>query len=117
MGKSSIPNPMVRRHLIEKDLDEPQCLAIADAYLADGRETEAVVFLVKAGADERLSALADQAVAAGDAFLLKAVADASERDMGAERWLELAAAAEAAGLLRYVTMARRHARSSEGGAD
>ncbi len=113
MAKSIIPSPMDRRHLIEKDLDETRCLAIADAYVDDGRASEAVAFLQKAGAEERLDVLAQEAVESGDAFLFKAVVDAQQRDPGAERWLALAAAAEAAGKPRYASMARRHARSSE----
>ena len=113
MAKSSIPNPMDRRHLIEKDLDPAKSLALAEAYLADGRGSEAVVFFAKAGADDRLRALADQAVESGDAFVLAAVAAVWKDTPGVERWLKLADAAEAAGKERYAEMARRHARSSE----
>ena len=113
MAKARVPDPLKRRHLIEKDLGEAQSLAIAETYLAEGRTTEAIAFLRKAGADDRLAQLEDEAVESGDAFLLKQVADARDRDPGAERWLALAEAAEAAGKQRYVQMARRHARSSE----
>ena len=113
MAKKMIPDPLKRRHLIEQDLDESQCLAIADAYEADERVFESLQFLVKAGADDRIEALADEAVGAGDAFLLKQVADAQRSDPGPERWAQLAAVADECGLERYAEMARRHARSSE----
>ena len=58
MAKNRIPNPLERRHLVEKDLPAPQALAIAEAYLADGRSEEAVDFLRLAGEDERLGAAA-----------------------------------------------------------
>jgi len=113
MAKTAIPNPLKRRHLIEQEIDSQQCLSIADAYQADGRHFEALQFLVKAGADDRIEALADEAVGAGDAFLLKQVADAQRSDPGPERWAQLAAVADECGLERYAEMARRHARSSE----
>lgn len=114
MPKSVIPDPLRRRHLIEQELGQAQCLALAEAYLAEDRVVEALVFLVKADAQDRLDALVDRAVSEGDAFALKQLADAMSRDPGAHRWLEAAEAAEAAGKLRYAEMARRHARSSEG---
>jgi hypothetical protein len=112
MAQSQIPDPMARRHLIEKDSDAAQSVAVAEAYLAEGRAAEALVFLVKAEASDQLTALADQAVAEGDAFLLKQHAEATGSEPGRERWLALAAAAEAAGKELYAEMARRHARSS-----
>ncbi len=113
MAKITIPDPLKRRHLIEQDLDATQCLAIADAYEAEGRIFEALQFLEKAGAKDRLAAHAEAATAAGDAFLLKQIADIQGEDPGAERWSSLAAAAERNGLERYAEMAHRHARSSQ----
>lgn len=113
MAKSVIPDPLRRRHLIEQELTEVQSLALADAYLAEDRVPEALAFLVKAGAREKMQALVDRAVADGDAFLLKQIADAMSEDPGTARWLAAAEAAESAGKLRYAEMARRHARSSE----
>jgi len=103
---------MARRHLLEKEMEPAQALALADAYMADGRVSEAVIFLVKAGADERIDEVMEQAVRDGDAFLLKQIVDASRRECGPERWLALAEVAESAGKQRYAEMARRHARSS-----
>jgi len=113
MAKRVIPDPLKRRHLIEQDLDESQCMAIADAYESDGRAVEALQFLVKAGATARLHSVADAAVASGDAFLLKQVADILGEDQGSVRWRKLADAAQEKGLERYAEMALRHARSSE----
>jgi hypothetical protein len=113
MAKRVIPDPLKRRHLIEQDLDESQCLAVAEAYEAEGRTFEALQFFLKAGARERLASVADAAVAAGDAFLLKQVADILGEDQGQARWGMLADAAKEKGLERYAEIARRHARSGE----
>jgi putative heme degradation protein len=114
LANSIIPNPMERRHLIEKDLDAARCTALAEAYLEVGRASDAVVFFAKAGAHDRLIAMAETAVADGDAFLLGELVDASsEVTATPERWRKLADTAEAVGLLRYAEMARRHARSGD----
>jgi hypothetical protein len=113
VAKSQIPNPMQRRHEIEKNLSEAASLELAEAYVAEGRLSESVVFFVKANADERLDALRGGAVESGDAFLLKQIADATRREPGADVWLRLSEAATRAGKDRYAEMARRHARSSE----
>jgi hypothetical protein len=113
MAKATIPNPLKRRLQIEQNLDEGQCLAIADAYEAEGRVFESLQFLVKAGAKERLRAVGAAAVGEGDAFLLRQVVELLGEDPGAERWRALAEAADAKGLERYAEMARRHALSSE----
>jgi len=113
MAKSDIPDPLARRHLIEKNLDDAQAIALADAYIGTGRLVEAIAFLLKADARDRLEGLMDEAVGAGDAFLLKQIADAARLDPGPERWLALAEHAVAAGKDRYADTARRHARSAE----
>ncbi len=113
MAKTSIPDPMSRRHLIERELEPEKCIALADAYIEEGRALEAVLFLVKAGADDRLDELSRQAVAEGDAFLLKTIADDMRRDPGSDRWLALAEVADGKGKTQYAEMARRHARASE----
>lgn len=113
MAQKSIPDPLRRRHLIEQDQGASDSLALAEAYLAEGRAAEAVTFLVKAQASERLAALSQEAIAQGDAFLLKQLADATGEDPGVEGWQAAAEAAERSGKLRYAEMARRHARSSQ----
>ncbi|MDE0886012.1 MAG: hypothetical protein OSB70_10810 [Myxococcota bacterium] len=113
MAKTTIPDPIKRRHLIEQDLGEAQCLALADAYEAEGRTFESLQFLEKAGAKERLTELVERAVESGDAFLLKQLSDLLGEDPGTQRWSSLAEAAERQGLGRYAEMAHRHARSSE----
>lgn len=114
MAKSTIPDPLKRRHLVEQELDQTQSQEIAEAYLAEGRSQEAIDFLAMAGSEEALEALADEAVASGDVFLLKQLGVALERDFEASMWLSLAEAAEAAGKLLYAETARRQARASGG---
>jgi len=113
MAKRGIPNPLERRHLLERNLAEADLLAIADAYLAEGRSSEAVDFLVKANAEERLTELERQAVESGDAFLLRELVRLTGREPDASSWLELSAVAEAAGKLRYAEMARHQAERGE----
>ncbi len=113
MAKSKIPNPLERRHLVERELPTPQALAIADAYLAENRATEAPDVLRLAGADERLAELRSEAVSSGDAFLLRAVARAMEAPPKREEWRRLAEAAAAAGKERYAEEARRQAERGE----
>lgn len=109
MAKTPIPDPLKRRHLVEEDLAPAKALALAEAYLAEGRASEAIVFLEKAEANERLAALRDEAAAAGDVFLLRAAAAALGEDVGAETWARAAEAAEAGGRTRYAREARRQA--------
>jgi hypothetical protein len=113
MARSRIPDPLKRRHLIESDHSADQSLATAEAYLEEGRVVEALAFLVKAEAGERLAELRRQAVEEGDAFLLRAVASADRSPPERAEWASLAAAAEAAGKERYAVEARRHAGRGE----
>jgi len=109
MAKAKIPDPLARRHLVEKGLAPEKALAIAEAYLAEDRCVEAVDFLANAGGEERLAELRSRAVEEGDVFLLRAVADAQDAPPDREEWRRLAASAESRGLERYATEARRQA--------
>ena len=107
MAKSKIPPPLERRHLLQRDTPPAQSLAIAEAYLEAGRTVEAVDFLKKAEATDRLEALIEEATEQGDAFLLRAVANALGTTPDAAHWNRLQAAAEAAGKGLYADTARR----------
>jgi len=109
-----LPDPLSRRHLLERDLPAAQALATAEAYLAEGRSVDAIDFLAMADAPERLAELRAQAVEAGDLFLLRAVARASGTAPTRDEWAALAAAAEAAGNLAYAADARRQAERQAG---
>ncbi len=109
MAKTKIPGPLERRHLIERDLSVAQSQRIADAYLEQGREIEAVDFLRKAQAKQALDELRRQALARGDAFLLRSVTAALDREPDRDEWRTLAEAASSAGRDRYATEARRQA--------
>jgi hypothetical protein len=107
MARTAIPDPLERRHLIEKQLPAAQALAIADAYLAQDRCLEAVDFLRVAKAADRLAELRARAITEGDAFLFRAVAAAEQRPPDREEWQRLGAAAAGRGLDRYAIEARR----------
>jgi hypothetical protein len=107
MAKKGIPDPLERRLLVEREISKEQAQRIADAYLADDRVWEAIAFLAKAGATERLAAVRDGAIAAGDAFLVREVTRALGDAVDAAQWLAVAAAADAAGKERFAAQARR----------
>ena len=113
MGKSKIPGPLERRHLIEREIDAAHAKRIADAYLAEGREVEAVDFLEKAGAKEELESLRREARARGDVFLLRAASTALGVEPEHGDWQEMAEAASATGMDRYASEARRQAERGE----
>jgi hypothetical protein len=107
LARDAIPDPLERRHLIERTLEPARALAIAEAYLGEGRSVEAVAFLRKANAESRLDALWQEAQRDGDPFLLREVGLALRREPDASAWRRLADAAAAAGKDRYAAEARR----------
>ena len=113
MARAGIPDPLKRRHLVQRELAPAQALRTAEAYLAQGRELEALDFLVMAGEGEKLAELRQRAREAGDLFLLRAVAQATGEPPDREEWLALAQAADAAGKERYAADARRQAERGE----
>jgi hypothetical protein len=113
LAKSKIPDPLERRHLVERELAPAQALRLAEAYLAEGRLLEAVDFLRKAGATDRLAAVREEAIAAGDSFLMRMVATALGESPDRASWSKLAAAADAAGKQRHAADARRQAARGE----
>ncbi len=113
MAKAIIPDPLTRRHLVEKELDAQAASEIAEAYLEAGRKLEAIDFLAKANDSEGLRSIADDAIAQGDPFLLQSVMQLIGDDPDRETWQRCADAAEAAGKLRYAATARRNAARSE----
>ena len=113
MAKSKIPGPIERRHLVERELSSAQALRYAEAYLEEGRDQDAIEFLVKANAAEQLEALRRRAIEAGDAFLLRTLSAATGVAVDREQWKRLAEAAAAAGKERYAAEAQRHAERGE----
>lgn len=114
MARDRTPDPLTRRHLMERTLDPAQALRIAETYLAEDRRCEAVAFLGRAEESDRLETLRGEALAEGDVFLLKSVCQALGRDPLAEEWSAVGEAAEACGKLRYAALARRQIEGSEG---
>jgi hypothetical protein len=113
VAKSKIPLSLERRHLLQREVAPPQALAIAEAYLADGRCVEAVDFQRLAEATDKLEALLEEATLAGDPFLVRTVAGALDAAPDAARWRRVADAAEAAGKTLYAADARRQAEIDE----
>ena len=109
MAKSRLPNALDRRHVVERELAPAQALVFAEAYLEEGRTLEALDFLRKAGASERLAELRREAIATGDAFLFRSVAASSGQAPTREEWSALADAAAASGRRFYTEQARRQA--------
>ena len=115
MAKSGIPKVLDRRHLIVKELPAEQALAIADAYLEEGRAEEALIFFEKAGANERLAELRATAVADGDVFMLRGAARAMGEVPSRAEWTAVEAAASASGRLAYAIDAKRQLEVDAGG--
>ncbi|HEX5067337.1 MAG TPA: hypothetical protein VFY49_14545 [Myxococcota bacterium] len=113
MARTKLPDPLNRRHLVERELPAAQSLELANAYLGEGRRIEAVDFLRKAGATDRLAALRAEAIGDGDAFLLRRVAECMGTPPTREEWQALARAAESAGKDRYAAEARRQSERGE----
>lgn len=113
MGKSKLPGPIARRHLVEREMSDAQALRYAEAYFAEGLEIDALAFLVKAEAGEPIQALRARAIEAGDAFLLRAVANATGVAPEPEEWKALSEAAARAGKERYAAEALRQAERGE----
>ena len=113
MAKAKIPDPLERRHLVERGLPEAQAGRVAQAYRAAGRELEALDFLAQAGDQEGLASVRREAVESGDIFLLRAAANAQQDPPRHDEWQALSTAAEAAGKLRYAEDARRLAEREE----
>jgi hypothetical protein len=109
MARRVIPDPLRRRHVVESALDAGRSLAIAEAYLEEGRRLEAVDFLRKAEARERLAALRDEAVEEGNVFLLRATTDALGEPPDAGQWERAAARAAATGRALDAAEAERQA--------
>jgi len=108
VASNQIPDAMARRHLLEKSLDAKQAIALADAYLEQGRVVEAIDFLAKAEASDRLESLVEPAIEAGDAFLFRAILEAQGvEESSPEHWQRLLEAAEAAGKTLYASLARQ----------
>ena len=107
MARSPIPDPLRRRLDLERDLDPRRAMTLAEAYLSEGRTLEAVAFLHKADARERLEQLLDEAVKKGDLFLAREVSQALGAPLSRDRCRALAVAAAAQGKDRYAQEARR----------
>lgn len=113
MARTGIPNPLERRHLVERELPNDQAEAIADAYLAEERTEEAVVFLAKAGAQDRLRELWSAAAADGNVFPLREIARLLDSEPSAALWEQVALAARSSGKLVYAEAALRQASRSD----
>jgi hypothetical protein len=113
VARSKLPSPLDRRLLVERELHAGRAMAIAEAYLGEGRALEAIEFLVKAGASDRLAALRSDAIASGDVFLLRALAGAADAPPTQEEWRQIAAAAAREGKERYAATAARQAERRE----
>lgn len=114
MAKAAIPNPLERRHLIERDAAPEQSRKLAELYLAEGRDWEALAFLTKAGDRERLAALRETAAASGDTFLVREVTRALRDEVSADTWRRVAQAATEQGKERFAAQALRLAERAEG---
>ena len=113
MAQKKLPDALTRRHLVERELSAAQALRYAETYLEEGRVLEAIDFLSKAEADDRLAELRSAVIEQGDLFALRAVAAATGVAVERGEWIALAEAAEAAGKETYAADARQQASRGE----
>ena len=90
MASPKLPDPLARRHLLEGTLDPAKARAYGEAYLAAGREVDAIDFLSRGGDSEAIEKLEVAAVERGDAFLLRVASHARGVDPTAATWQQLA---------------------------
>ncbi len=109
MATTKLPDPLARRHLMEGGLDPKRARDYGEAYLAAGREVEAIDFFAMAEATDALIELQATAVERGDAFLMRAASGALGDDPSSETWSRLAEAAVAAGREQDAETAHRMA--------
>ncbi|MBC8188507.1 MAG: hypothetical protein H8E78_09945 [Proteobacteria bacterium] len=114
-----LPDPLSRRHLLEGTLEASKALALAKAYLEEGREVEAVDFLAAADAvadggaeakEEARSALLglqEVALERGDVFLMRVASGALGEETSQKNWQALAEAAKNLGRERDAETALR----------
>jgi hypothetical protein len=113
VGKTNLPGPIERRHLIERELSAAQALRHAEAYLEAECDIDALAFLLKAEATDQLQAMRARAIEAGDVFLLRSVASAMDEAPSAEEWKAVSDAAARTGKARYSTQALQQAGRGE----
>jgi hypothetical protein len=113
LANLKLPDPLSRRHLLDGDLEPAKAFALAQAYLEDDREVEAIDFLAAAGPDSNAEArevllqLQAAALERGDVFLMRMASTALDEEPSAETWHSLAEAATRAGRLQDVETAER----------
>ncbi|MEN8183486.1 MAG: hypothetical protein ABFS46_13230 [Myxococcota bacterium] len=109
MARTVLPDALTRREWVEQPSKGDRDARVAEAYLADGRRAESLVFLARSGGRELLRELAGQAVQEGDAFLLREACRALGEEPSREQWTLLAEAAVREGKESYAVEARRQA--------
>jgi len=108
-----LPDPLSRRHLLDRALEPAKALALAKRYLEDGREVEAIDFLAvaRAGSNEEareaLVSLRDEALERGDVFLMRVSSRALDEEPSQRTWQALADAASRAGRSKDAETAQR----------
>jgi hypothetical protein len=113
--KGALPDPLARRHELEKPLDAAHARAVGEAYLAQQRELEAIAFLKKANENEALEKLCATAIERGDAFLLREANAALGREPDLASWQRLEGAAAMQGREKYAAEAKRQVERLRGG--
>ena len=114
MARKAIPDAIQRRDQLEQKLDPAKALRVAEAYLEAGRAFEALAYLERAEARERIEAVRDEAIEGGDVFLLREAAARLGEAPDVRAWERLAEAAAAAGKQSYAAEARRQMAAGEG---
>ncbi len=113
MARMRMPDAIQRREILEQKLDPAKASTYAETYLEQDRVFEALAFLDKAGELDRVRTIRDEAIRAGDVFLLREAAARCGEEPEADTWRALAEAAAAAGKDAYAQEARRQLAARE----
>ncbi len=97
-----------KRNLLFGNTSPSDLVGVAEAYLSEGRISDALAFFVRAENEAGIAKILEGAVADGDTFLLEQVRLAG-REVPADAWKRTAENAKAAGKIMFAIKAFRAA--------
>lgn len=85
--KEALPGYLNKRKVLyESEAPPDQLQTMAEQFVEAGHLSDAVEFYSKAGANERIEALLDEAIARGDTFLCEQISSATDRTLTEDQW-------------------------------
>jgi len=101
-----LPGCLNKRDLLNSDRSDPaRCVQLGNAYLEEGRISDAIDFFEKARDREGLDRLLERCLGDGDVFLFRKVAKILDLSPGPEEWIKLGDRALSLGKLHFARAA------------